>query len=80
MKNLHVITGYGETEEDGTVCPYGDYHYIKVIDADTGEQILWYGDSYHDKGQEKLEGFIDGLLYSKIDYKITRSDELAEGY
>ena len=59
MRNIKVITWYAEDDVDCT----GDYYSISLVDVDTGNEIQVYGDSYHDKGKEKIEGFLDGLKY-----------------
>lgn len=38
--------------------PYG---YVVELN---GEDIAEYGDHYHDKGQDKAEGFVHGYLYA----------------
>lgn len=83
MKNFEVVTGYGELEKDeesGETYGCGDYHYIHIFDKDTGSVVVSFGDYYHDKGSEKLDGFWTGLQYSGVDYTCTHRDELAEGY
>ena len=39
----------------------GDYWLIEVYIGD--EKIVTYGDHYHESGQQKAEGFIDGLRH-----------------
>jgi hypothetical protein len=51
------ITRY---EIDDTDCG-GDYS--EVLIEIRGEVVATYGDHYHDKGQEKAEGFIDALKH-----------------
>ena len=41
---------------------FGDHVDIELIKD--GEVIQNYGDYYHDKGQEKVEGFIAGMEYA----------------
>ncbi len=56
----------------------GDYWKVEVFD-ETGKCIYVKGDHYHDKGTEKVEGFIDGYqLASKIIVKII-NQKIADG-
>ena len=55
---LKIITHYAE--EDVSCC--FDYYSIEILD-ENGKSICFYGDSYHDKGKEKIEGFIAGVEY-----------------
>lgn len=47
--------------QDDPEC-YEDYYGIALFD-EMGEKIVEYGDHYHDKGEEKMEGFLDGMRY-----------------
>ena len=52
---LTIITHYAENDPEFT----SDYHSIGIyID---GELVREYGDSYHDKGKEKVEGYLNAL-------------------
>lgn len=53
---------------------YGDYHSIDLVDSVSGRVIQSYGDYYHDKGSEKVEGFLDGLRFLGVSVKVTRED------
>lgn len=59
--NVTVITHYPTDDPD---CG-GDYANIDIVDA-KGKTIAAYGDYYHDKGQEKVQGFLDALRYLKL--------------
>jgi hypothetical protein len=54
-----------------------DYYSIELFI--NGERIKKYGDWYHDKGDEKCDAFIEGIMYmygGGIDYKL---EEVADG-
>lgn len=40
----------------------GDYESVS-IESEQGEVLKSYGDYYHDKGDEKVQGFLDGLSF-----------------
>lgn len=49
---------------------YGDYSSIDVyID---GQCVTTYGDYYHDKGLDKVEGFIEGLRFFQPTFEVER--------
>ena len=54
-----VITKVTHYEREDTDFG-GDYSDIELLD-ESGNIIAEFGDSYHDKGQEKAEGFIKGV-------------------
>lgn len=54
---LKIITHFYNDDPD---CS-GDYASVTV--ELEGMVIANYGDYYHDKGEEKAEGFIDGVRY-----------------
>lgn len=61
-----------EHHEKGEDC-HGDYFDLEILD-ENGTCIQTYGDAYHDSGNDKAEGFIDGVRYAsneeiKIEYK-----------
>ena len=58
---LEIVTHFSIEDTD---CG-GDYYSIDVVAPD-GKAIASYGDYYHDKGREKVEGFLDGLRYAGI--------------
>ncbi len=71
---LTILTHYAKDDIDFT----GDYWKVEVFD-ETGKCIYIKGDDYHDKGKEKVEGFIDGYqLTSKEIIKIT-NERIADG-
>lgn len=51
----------------------GDYHYITLFD-NGGNQVHEFGDAYHDRGQEKLEGFIMGLRWLGYEVILERKE------
>lgn len=66
--NIAVLTHYGEDDKKFI----SDYYSIEILNED-GKSIYFKGDNYHDKGAERIEGFIDGLKYGlneeiKIEY------------
>lgn len=47
----------------------GDYSAVTVnID---GKLCAYYGDYYHDKGEERADGFVDGMRYLNPDANVT---------
>jgi hypothetical protein len=54
---VDIIVYYGHDDPEFVY----DYHAV-AIEID-GEEELRYGDSYHDKGEEKAEGFADAILF-----------------
>lgn len=61
-KNVTVITHFDKDEDPD--CS-GDYREIEIkIEDEFTTWIETYGDAYHDRGKEKVEGFIDGLKYA----------------
>lgn len=63
IKEIVVTEHY--CEDDADCCE--DYCSIDI--AINGKKVAEYGDSYHDNGQEKVEGFLDALnfLGCKVD-------------
>lgn len=57
IKKIEVIVHY---EEDDIQC-HGDYTGVDVVID--GEVIKEYSDYYHDKGLEKANAFIEGIVY-----------------
>lgn len=52
-----IVTHYSK---DDLEC---EYDYIDIAILEDGILIQEYGDSYHDKGKEKTEGFIDAIIH-----------------
>lgn len=52
---LKQVTHYSK----GDPSCYGDYYDIELL-SETGMVIVEYAD-YHNRGQEKMEGFIEGV-------------------
>lgn len=52
----------------------GDYYAVRVLFD--GKQVVEYGDHYHDKGEDKADGFIEGFFAAlgKIVPKVTYDD------
>ena len=77
--DLKVITYYCQDDGESKQSALGgDYAWIEIRDK-RGELITWYGDDYHDKGYDKMKGFIDGMtiLYErspivKYENKVTK--------
>lgn len=66
---IQVITHYciEDTEYDG------DYVGVSIVKIDEkGNKVLVhsYGDNHHDKGQEKVEGFLDAMRYFNIEFEL----------
>ena len=56
-KKLTIISRFDKNDEN---CS-GDYCEVKLLIDE--KLAITYGDYYHDKGSEKIEGFIDGLKW-----------------
>lgn len=56
---LTVVTHYCKDDPNFD----SDYSDIEILDTE-GNQIAIYGDYYHDKGLEKIDGFIDGIRWA----------------
>lgn len=46
-----------------------------LINTETNE-VLLEGDSYHDKIDERIEGFLSGLLYCDYDYILSKTERI----
>jgi len=57
-RKLIVVTHFRDDDKE---C-WGDYCSIDILD-EKGNLIETYGDYYHDKGDEKVQGFIDAIEY-----------------
>ena len=40
------------------------------------EEVIMTGDDYHDKIEERIEGFLTGLKYAKFDYELDENLEV----
>lgn len=70
MRTIKVITHF---PTDDPECD-GDYYDVEVFDQ-CGTRIVAYGDGYHDRGEEKVDGLIAGLRYeSDEEIKVVRVD------
>lgn len=56
-KNIQIIKRFAKSD---TKCS-GDYHSVELIIED--DIAASYGDHYHDKGDDKIAGFLDALVY-----------------
>ncbi len=54
---VKVITHYYKDDVNYT----GDYDSVEIQINNT--PVVLFGDSYHDKGKEKAQGFIEACLY-----------------
>ena len=57
IKQIDIIKHFLIDDKDFS----GDYCSIELRVND--ENVIEYGDDYHDKGDEKVEGFLDALKY-----------------
>lgn len=69
MLKIQIITHYCiediEFDED-----YTSKDIVKINEEGKRELIISYGDSYHDSGHEKVEGFLNAMDYFKIEYEV----------
>lgn len=70
LKTVERVTHYPDTDPE---CG-SDYYDVELIDRATGKQIVAYGDAYHDRGSEKMDGFLDALTKQNADLEIIHSD------
>jgi hypothetical protein len=61
-KNIIKLTQVIHFDEDDKTFG-GDYFSVELKD-ENGKVIAAYGDCYHDKGAEKVEGFIAGVEWA----------------
>lgn len=59
MKPIEIITHFGKDDKDCS-C---DYYSVDV--KFEGKIVRHYSDHYHDKGAEKAESFVDGVLFAE---------------
>lgn len=71
------ITRVMHYAEDDPKC-WGDYYSVTLKDG-LGEIIAHFGDSYHDRGREKAEGFIMGLEYGYGRKAVITEEQVADG-
>lgn len=57
---LRVITHYAEDDPDFR----GDYLSVDLFDGD-GRRLIGFRDHYHDKGEIRVESFVDGLQFAR---------------
>lgn len=57
IKQIDIIEHFAVDDPD---C-IGDYCSVEI--RINNESVIEYDDDYHDKGQEKAQGFIDALKY-----------------
>ena len=70
MKKFTVVTHYGKNDEG---CRR-DYWDIEVLD-ENGRLVIDFGDCYHDRGKERLEGFLQGVQWAtNCELEITYKD------
>ena len=58
MNTIQIVTHYEEDDPDGD----GDYLAVDVLVND--EIVMEYGDAYHDKGSEKADSFVAGVMHA----------------
>ena len=76
LTRVTFYTPEGEEETDIEYLTSGDYACVALYDKD-GKRIVEFGDYYHDKGQEKMEGFVAGMAYSLNVSKLVVKDKNA---
>lgn len=74
-EKVRIVTHYAEDDPKFM----GDYCGIKLYFDDDRVPTVAYGDSYHDKGQEKIQGWIDCLKYL-TDYRLVVERENVADY
>ncbi len=69
-RKLEVITHYQESDKDFS------RDYVEVSILLDGKLIQEYGDRYHDKGDVKAEGFVEGFLEAlgKVNVVVSRKN------
>ena len=72
--NIVHITHYGESDKKFMY----DYYSVTLKDG-LGEVIAHYGDSYHDRGLEKAEGFIAGVEWATGKKVTLKREKIADG-
>jgi hypothetical protein len=64
VKTITRITRYGDDD------PEGDCDYYEIILKAGKKTLATFGDSYHDRGWERADGFIQGLRVVYPDLKV----------
>lgn len=66
---IQIITHYciEDTEYDED---YTGIDIVKINEQGNKVLIKSFGDSYHDKGQEKVEGFLEAMRYFNIEFEL----------
>ena len=72
MVRIKVVTHFPSEDLNFT----SDYVRIEVFVE--GFKAVEYGDSYHDKGQEKVQGFIDAYEYTHPKKVVVTYNNLAD--
>jgi len=57
-----IIKHYPCDEESGRLLDEGDYYYVTV--EIHGHKVKNYGDSYHERGFERAQAFIEGYAHA----------------
>lgn len=61
---IEILTHFAS---DDPKCS-GDYASVNLV-VD-GKEVACWGDDYHDKGAEKAEAFVEGIVWSKKPLKV----------
>jgi hypothetical protein len=57
-----IIKHFPRDEDTGKLLSDGDYYYVTV--EIHGHKVKNYGDSYHEKGFERAQAFIEGYAHA----------------
>lgn len=72
MKIIKIVTHYSEDDPQF----YRDYYCIEVFIDEV--KVKHYGDHYHDKGRDKVDGFLDALCVMDIKHLVIH-EYIADG-
>jgi hypothetical protein len=75
MRKIKVVTYYGPND----LGFMKDYYGIAAFDEE-GNEIASYGDYYHDKGEEKIQGFLDGLRFAFGEIEVIKENRTTNDY
>jgi len=71
---MKVVWHYEEEDKEFD----SDYSCIDLFDEE-GNLVWRFGDAYHDSGHEKLDGFIDGIVWATGEQVELVREQIADG-
>jgi|GEM_PF-6372807 len=72
IKSVEIVTHFLKDDPE-CIC---DYTSVDILI--NGKRVEDYGDAYHDRGDEKVDGFLDALKFLGVDLSIVKRTEVAD--